>query len=321
MDGSTVEDANACTQQFHARRDRSFPTGGLLVVDRNGSIRGVIAAGGVGRQEPVGTLQSPLPMNCGELREVTAPIRRWMPLTESLVAPAAWGALLRRVALAVPATVGDMFTHIVGGQHRRRSWDVGLDHLRLSARLSVWSYSSTTRTASWHWSPVVAGLATAAGLLFVRLPLQHHGHPVLIMGLGDGHGISGVSPDGFLGCWRTARDGRTDGTMTLPQCAMEPRTRSGLARAAISGVRSCYAHRQSPRPYRRCPGGPGVLDSPFYGIYTMLLALFVYRNCWPWTPTRRRSVGAAFYSPHASQVPVPWSSACCSATFPSGRPS
>ena len=48
VDGWTVlqvEDANALhAAWFHARQDRSFPSGGLLVVDDNGSIRGVIPA-------------------------------------------------------------------------------------------------------------------------------------------------------------------------------------------------------------------------------------------------------------------------------------
>ena len=40
-----IEDANALhAAWFHARQDRSFPSGGLLVVDHNGSIRGVIPA-------------------------------------------------------------------------------------------------------------------------------------------------------------------------------------------------------------------------------------------------------------------------------------
>ena len=48
VEGWTVlqaEDGNALhAAWFHARQDRSFPTGGLLVVDRNGSIRGVVPA-------------------------------------------------------------------------------------------------------------------------------------------------------------------------------------------------------------------------------------------------------------------------------------
>lgn len=44
-----VEDANALhAAWFHARQDQSFPSGGLLVVDHSGSIRGVIPANRAG---------------------------------------------------------------------------------------------------------------------------------------------------------------------------------------------------------------------------------------------------------------------------------
>lgn len=229
-----------------------------------------------------------------------------MPLTESLVAPAALGVLYFGVVLWLFQPLwGELFTHIVGDADTdavRGMW--GLDHLRrslLPPNFLLWSYELNYPNGVLALvMPVVSGLATApAGLLFGP--------------------IAGFNITVTLLLWATAMATaflgwvRTDSWVAGGLLGMAVPTAPMTLHAVCDGTPEHVAVWLVPLflgctiLLLRAPSVPlgfiagllavlVVLDSPYHGIYTMLLALFVLpaELLGPWTPTRRQSVWRSF---------------------------
>ncbi|HCH61572.1 MAG: hypothetical protein CL927_12585 [Deltaproteobacteria bacterium] len=229
-------------------------------------------------------------------------LRRWMPLTEALVAPAGLGLLYFVVILWLLGPLwGDVTTHIIGDADTdavRGMW--GLDHLRrslLPPDFLLWSHELNYPNGVLALiMPVVSGLATApAGLLFgpiagfnITITLLLWASAMSTAFLGWARTESWVA-GGLLGMAVPAAPmtlhAVCDGTpehvaiwlmpVFLGSAILLLRAPS-VALGAITGLLAILV----------------VLDSPYHGIYTFLIGLFVLPTelLGPWTPTRRKSV-------------------------------